>query len=164
MKHLSASEAVNTIRDISSNAFLYTHFCLDGRWGLADKIRESDWSKVDEVEEEALQIAKDIVRGVAAKRKSDADDVRITKAAAKYAMSNEAIMDLARSAVQRRKDIAPSWWILTFSSRLSFQISRRRRMSSVAADQLSGRRRVRSRLPRSGVHLFMAVGASPLVR
>jgi len=106
VKHLSASEAVNTIRDISSNAFLYTHFRIDGRWVLADKIRESDWSKVDEVEEEALQIAKDIVGSVAAKRKSDADDVRITRAAAKYAMTNEAIMDLARSAVERRKDMA----------------------------------------------------------
>lgn len=108
VKHSSASEAVNSVRHVSSNAFLYMHFHLEDGWMLADKIRESEWSAVDEVEEEALQIAKGIVRNVAAKRKTDADEAQITKAAAKYALSNEAIMDLARSTIERRQDLASS--------------------------------------------------------
>ncbi|RLP22476.1 hypothetical protein [Mesorhizobium sp. YM1C-6-2] len=105
-KYISANEAVNTVRDVSSNAFLHVYFYLDGRWVVADDVRESDWSLLDEIDEEALRIAKEDVRRVARQKKADADEVRITRAAAKYALQSNAVMELARMAVEHRKSMA----------------------------------------------------------
>jgi hypothetical protein len=105
-KHLSASEAVNAIRNISSNAFLHMHFKIDGRWMLADSIRESDWSLPDDIEEEALQIAIGLVREKVMMTKSDADEARIIRAAAKAALQQGSIMADAMAKVEQRKRLA----------------------------------------------------------
>jgi hypothetical protein len=58
----SANEAVNTIREPSSNAFLHMHFQIDGRWVRADDFRRSSSSRLDDAEEYALERALDRVR------------------------------------------------------------------------------------------------------
>jgi hypothetical protein len=58
----SANEAVNTVRDPSSNAFLYIHFRIASHWILADDLRRSPHSLLDEAEEAALEIAQDKIR------------------------------------------------------------------------------------------------------
>jgi hypothetical protein len=58
----SANEAVNMIREPSSNAFLYMHFQIDGRWVRANDYRESSSSGLDEAEEIALENALHTVR------------------------------------------------------------------------------------------------------
>src|SRR5438876_2215064 len=44
-KFNSANDAVNTVRDPSSNAFLYIHFHIGGRWVSADDLRRSEDSQ-----------------------------------------------------------------------------------------------------------------------
>lgn len=61
-KFRSANEAVNAIREPSSNAFLYLHFRIDGAWTSADDFRRSEYSQLDEAEEYALEQALGLVR------------------------------------------------------------------------------------------------------
>jgi len=106
VKHVSANDAVGAVRDISTNAFLYISFHLGGCWRKADKIRESAEFVPDEVEEEALQMAKDMVRDRVAKEKSDKDVAQITKIAANLVLANESLTESARSGVENRRSIA----------------------------------------------------------
>ena len=67
----SANEAVNTIREPSSNAFLYMHFQIDGRWVCADDFRRSSSSRLDDAEEFALENALHTVRLMPQGKNSD---------------------------------------------------------------------------------------------
>jgi hypothetical protein len=58
----SANEAVNTIREPSSNAFLHLHFQIDGGWVSANDFRQNNSSQLDSAEEHALENALRIVR------------------------------------------------------------------------------------------------------
>jgi hypothetical protein len=96
VKHLSANETVVAVRNISSNAFLHVHFRLNGKWVKADRLRESEWSAPDKIEEAALLLAKKKVRELAVAKSQDADDVRITRAAARLALKDASYIDAAR--------------------------------------------------------------------
>ena len=54
-KFASANSLVNTIREPSSNAFLYVHLLIDDAWVLADALRRSPDSELDPAEEFALE-------------------------------------------------------------------------------------------------------------
>jgi hypothetical protein len=54
-KFESASQAVNAVREPSSNAFLYIQFCIAGAWVSADDLRRSDSSFLDSAEERDLE-------------------------------------------------------------------------------------------------------------
>jgi hypothetical protein len=59
----SANDAVNTVREPSSNAFLYIHFYLaGGRWIIADDLRSSGGSQLDPAEERAIEDALSAIR------------------------------------------------------------------------------------------------------
>jgi hypothetical protein len=53
-RYMSANDAVNSVREPSSNAFLYIHFHIDGQWVPADAYRRSENTKIDPAEEEVL--------------------------------------------------------------------------------------------------------------
>lgn len=62
IKFRSASEAVNKIREPQSNAFLHMQFVIRGNWISADNLRSLDSSRLDEVEEFALETAFQFIR------------------------------------------------------------------------------------------------------
>jgi hypothetical protein len=53
----TASSAVNAVRQISTNAFLYIHFSVNGVWVKADTARKTGILACDPVHEEAFKIA-----------------------------------------------------------------------------------------------------------
>ncbi|WP_375456244.1 hypothetical protein [uncultured Methylobacterium sp.] len=81
-RFLSANEVVNSIRQPSSNAYLYLHFKLDTGWITADMMRREKQFQPDEIEEAALiQAADNIMRFV--KGGDEIDQVRRYREAAK---------------------------------------------------------------------------------
>lgn len=58
----SPNEVVNTVREPSTNAFLYLHLRVDGHWIIADEFRRSEATRLDEAEELALEDAIRLVR------------------------------------------------------------------------------------------------------
>jgi hypothetical protein len=53
----TASSAVYAVRQISTNAFLYIHFSVDGAWVKADTARKTGILACDPVHEEAFKVA-----------------------------------------------------------------------------------------------------------
>jgi hypothetical protein len=90
----SANEAVNTIREPSSNAFLHMHFQIDGRWVRADDFRRSSSSQLDDAEELALQIALDAVRRN--QKGQELDSPQALRAAARWVTKRPHMIEEAR--------------------------------------------------------------------
>jgi hypothetical protein len=55
--YASAHEAVNSVREPSSNAFLYIHFQLPSGWVSADALRRDEDTNLDQIDELALEEA-----------------------------------------------------------------------------------------------------------
>jgi hypothetical protein len=90
----SANEAVNTVREPSSNAFLYMHFQIGGAWVCANDFRQTSSSRLDEVEERALENALRIVRRMAEGRTSDPP--KALRAAARLVTKRPGMLEDAR--------------------------------------------------------------------
>jgi hypothetical protein len=79
-KFKSANEAVNTVREPSTNAFLYLHFMIDGQWIVADDYRRREDTRLDDAEELALEWTLKALRNHP--KLKGKDRVQITRAAA----------------------------------------------------------------------------------
>ncbi len=90
----SANEAVNSVREPSSNAFLYMHFLINGLWLLADDLRQSKSARLDEAEEHALEVA---LSGVRKNPKGkDLASPKALRAAAKFVAKHPTMIEEAR--------------------------------------------------------------------
>jgi hypothetical protein len=96
-KFPSANAVVNTVREPSTNAFLYLEFAIDGEWIFADNLRQSADSQLDEVEEEALRFVRRALRRRYPKKQMD--EVEVVQRAAKLVATNPRHMDRAREFV-----------------------------------------------------------------
>jgi hypothetical protein len=101
-KFRSASEAVKTVRGISTNAFLYVHLFIDGGWTLANEFRRSDHSQLDAIEEVALEHARTRVRNSPNGRFMTEADVY--KKAAQLVSENPKFVDFARKFIAIMQD------------------------------------------------------------
>lgn len=90
----SANEAVNTVREPSSNAFLHMHFLIDGHWQSADDVRQSQASRLDAAEELALEDALRIVRS--SPKSKDFDFPKVLRAAARLVAKRPTMIEDAR--------------------------------------------------------------------
>jgi hypothetical protein len=90
----SANEAVNTVREPSSNAFLYIHFQIDARWVSANDFRQSSSSQLDSAEERALENALSIVRRMP--QAKNADTSKLLRAAARLVEKRPHMIEDAR--------------------------------------------------------------------
>jgi hypothetical protein len=72
----SANEAVNAVREPSSNAYLYIEFQIGGRWISADDYRRIERSKLDQAEEHALAEEISVLRQIPKLRGADPAKVR----------------------------------------------------------------------------------------
>jgi hypothetical protein len=97
-KFSSANEAVNAVREPSSNAFLYTHLRIGDNWVSADDFRRSDHSWLDEAEELALE---DAIRAVRNHPKAKAlEHVKVIKLAAQHVAKNPQMIVSARQHLE----------------------------------------------------------------
>ena len=102
-KFASASAVVNTVRKISTNAFLYLEFAIDGDWILADDLRRSADFRSDEIEESALQEALGVVRRAYSRKKME--EVEAVKRAAELVATKPIFMDHARNPIELDLDL-----------------------------------------------------------
>jgi hypothetical protein len=102
-KFQSANEVVNATRDPSSNAFLYIHFEIDGRWIKADDLRQTPTSRIDEAEEYALEHA---IRDIRYHPKGKSlNQVEVTRAAARLIEKQQNRIDDARQWLDKLSKI-----------------------------------------------------------
>jgi hypothetical protein len=94
MKYGSANEAVNSVREPSSNAFLYMQFRIDDLWQSADDFRQSESSQLDAAEERALEDALRIVRE--SPKAKGLDYPKVSKAAARLVAKRPTMIEDAR--------------------------------------------------------------------
>jgi hypothetical protein len=78
----SANEAVNSIREPSSNAFLYIQFLVDGQWRPAETLRTDERFTCDPVHEEALRQAIDHLHGRLKRKNKTMASTDLTRKAA----------------------------------------------------------------------------------
>jgi hypothetical protein len=93
-KFMSANEAVNTVREPSSNAFLHLYFQLSNRWTSADDLRRLETTQLDTAEERALEISLALVRKHP--KGKLLDHVSATRTAAKHVARHPQMIDEAR--------------------------------------------------------------------
>jgi hypothetical protein len=104
VKFESANEAVNTIREPSSNAFLYMHFQIDARWVCADDYRRSGSSRLDDAEEFALENALHMVRLMP--QGKSADPPKAFRAAARLVTKRPQMIEEARRRLASMSDLS----------------------------------------------------------
>jgi hypothetical protein len=98
VKFSSANQAVNTIREPSSNAFLFVHFLIDDHWIVADDLRRRDDLSYDEVEEYALDWITGVFKDQAGNR--HVSDVELRRKAAERIAAKPTLLQTARQTVE----------------------------------------------------------------
>lgn len=98
-KFVSANEAVNSIRESSTNAFLYVQFQIYNQWISAGRLREMPDTVLDEAEEAAIQSGKEMARLLRDRKNIEADDARLTRWAARYVQQNPELVHQARDRI-----------------------------------------------------------------
>ncbi|HKM64611.1 MAG TPA: hypothetical protein VJY39_19190 [Acidisphaera sp.] len=101
----SAHEAVNTVREPSSNAFLFISFFLDGGWTVAEDYRRNPSSALDEAEEQALRSARDVLRDHPKLVGKSEPELNIV--AARYVADKPQMMQMAREQVENYRALPP---------------------------------------------------------
>jgi hypothetical protein len=101
----SANEAVNTVREPSSNAFLHIQFPEGDHWISADDLRRKAASQLDRAEELALEKALSTIRKHPKGKKLD--DVRARRAASKMVASDPSWIEDARELLARASEPNP---------------------------------------------------------
>lgn len=102
----SANAAVTAVRGMSTNAFLYVHFLLNGRWIKADNARETEALKCDPVEEEAFQIAAGMARGRLKQDRRKVSDIEdLDRKTAEIVAKRPEILEEARRRLELRDQI-----------------------------------------------------------
>lgn len=99
-RFFSANEAVNTVREPSSNAFLHIHFRIGSQWASADILRRREDYRCDEAEEDALQMAIEAVRKQLKLVDSHLEQSALLRKAAEVGQKNP---DLLQEAKLRRR-------------------------------------------------------------
>ena len=97
----SASEAVNHVREPSSNAFLYIGFHIRNRWILADHFRRLDETVAGEAEEKALRTALTIVRAKAKSGYAPPD----LRSAARLLAQHPGLIEISRRILALEMDV-----------------------------------------------------------
>jgi hypothetical protein len=98
----SGNKAVNTVREPSSNAFLYLHFRMGDQWILTDDLRQSAFSQLDDAEERALGKALSAVRSHP--KGKALDDGEATRLAAKLVANDPSWIEDARERLARASE------------------------------------------------------------
>lgn len=102
----SANAAVTAVRGMATNAFLYVHFLLNGRWIKADNARDTEALKCDPVEEEAFRIAASMVRDRLKQNGRKVSDIAdLDRKTAEIVAERPDILEEARRRLELRNQI-----------------------------------------------------------
>ncbi|MFC0386809.1 hypothetical protein [Muricoccus vinaceus] len=101
----TASRAVNTVREPSTNAYLHVRFEVDGRWEEADRMRELSRFAADAGEERAIKLASDLIRVKLREAGRKLEDPDLFRSAAKLVQQRPTLAVEGRRQVEEERNM-----------------------------------------------------------